>query len=334
VRYSGRIIKLRVFVTGATGFIGRVFVGKLIERGDEVVALVRDKNHNLPKGVNLAYGDIMFRDSLKEAGRGCKMLYHLAAIVSFNREDSTQLILVNGQGTFNVLSASLGWGVEKAVVLSSACAMGLSRRREILLDENSQPTRVCIRNNPYLQSKLLAESHAFSFTDRLKVVVVNPSTVYGPGDWRLNSGTLIKNIAGSSVVPVPSGGGNVVDVEDAAEAIILAGEKGVSGKRYIVGGHNMLFKDIFEDIACAIQRHPAFILLPPWARLPMSFSAGFFGRFINRGFVTPQIINDMFLFRYYSTRLALEELGFRPRYTFRESLDRAWAFYLVNGLIT
>lgn len=324
---------MRIFVTGATGFLGRFLVQRLIDQGDEVVALVRRANHNLPKNIQVVYGDIVFPDSWSDAGLGCERIYHLAALVSFDPRQKKQLLLVNGYGTSNVITAALRWNIESSVVVSSACTMGLSYCKEVLLNENSSIDQKNIKSNPYLESKLESEKFALSISASHRVVIVNPTTIYGPGDWTLNSGTLIKKIATSHILPVPPGGSNVVDVEDVVEGILLAAERGISGSRYIIGGQNMSFKDIFIEVSTTIGKKPIFIFLPSLLRRPLSLAACLEGRFIDRRFFTTQIVDDMFYFKYYSIKFAEEELGFKPRFSFQESIKRAWAFYKKNGLI-
>lgn len=324
---------MKVFITGATGFIGRNLIRKLIGRGDEVVALVRRPDHRLPPEVKTICGDILSVESWKDSVKGCRRLYHLAAIVSFDPAKRKQLLSINGQGTYNVLEAASQTGIESSVVVSSACTMGLSYKKDTLLDEDSPLDEKLVKDNPYLESKLAAEKAALGFSARHKVVVVNPTTVYGPGDWTLNSGTLIKKIATSRILPVPAGGGNVVDVEDVAEGIFLAGEHGLTANRYIIGGENLSFKEIFTVISDVVRNKPFFIPVPSSMRLPLSLAIGAIGSFINSRFLTRQIVSDTFFFKYYSLKKAQSQLEFKARYSFYESIARAWSFYRENGLM-
>lgn len=324
---------MKVFVTGATGFIGRALIKRLIAEGNEVIALVRKRDHNLPKDVHVIYGDILYPDSFSNAGFGCHRLYHLAAMISFDQRKRKELLLVNGIGNSNILSASLRWNIESTVVVSSACTMGLSYRKEHLLNEESPLDDRIIKNNPYLESKLAAERVALNASSYAKVVIVNPTTIYGPGDWAMNSGTLIKKIAISRFLPVPPGGSNVVDIEDVVEGIILSGEKGVSGRRYIIGGQNLTFREIFTQILEVTGRKSLLISVSPLFRRPLSLMADIIGKLTNSRFITSQIIEDMFAYKYYSTKLAASQLGFKAGYTFAQSIERAWPFYLKNNLI-
>ena len=344
---------MRALVTGATGFLGGRLAERLCSDGAEVVALVRVGGASvprvncvagqgrpayirqvpwLPKGVRVVTGDILQPESLGEAGRGCDRLYHLAALVTFDPRRRAELLRVNGEGTANVLAAARRWGVERCVVASSAITLGLSDSAERVLDEEARASDEQARGNPYLASKLEAERVALDAAREQQVVVVNPTTVYGAGDRSLNSGTLVLKIAHSRLVPVPPGGGNVVDADDVAEGIVAAGERGQSGRRYVLGGENLPFAAIFATIAEAVGRRPRWLRLPRWTRDPMAAAAWLAGRLTGNRFLTAQIVRDLFAFKYCSSARAERELGWAARRSFRESVERAWAFYRREGL--
>lgn len=324
---------MKAFVTGATGFIGRRLVEKLQRDGVEVVALVRNAQHSLPDGVRVARGDILAPDSLGDAGAGCERLYHLAALITFDARRRAELVRVNGQGTANVLAAARRWNIARSVVVSSACAMGLSYRKDCVLDEDSSLAPALIENNPYLESKLAAERAAVDASRECHVTIINPTTVYGPGDWSLNSGTLVLQVARAFALPLPPGGSNVVDVDDVVDGIIAAGERGKSGRRYILGGENLSFAQIFATVARVVQRRPILVPLPAWMRAPMTLVARIAGCLIGNRFLTPQIVGDLFAFKFYSSVRAKDALGWSPRYSFGESVERAWDFYRSERLV-
>lgn len=323
---------MKVLITGATGFIGRRLAARLQRDGVEVIALVRDSQHGLPEGVRPVYGDILSPESLADYGQGCDRLFHLAALITFDPRKRRELIKVNSEGTAFILEAARRWKVKRSVVLSSACTIGLSYTPHHIMAEDSPLPEGLIEANPYMESKILAEREAISAAREQEVVVVNPTTVYGPGDWRLNSGSLVLMIAGSVVLPVPPGGGNVVDVDDVVEGIVAAGERGKSGHRYIIGAENLKFQQIFKIIAKAVGRSPVRIPIPGCMRMPVSVVAGLAGQMFGGRFLTPQIVSDLFAFKFYSSARAQQELGWSPRYTFQESVERAWAFYCQKGL--
>ncbi|MBU1169614.1 MAG: NAD-dependent epimerase/dehydratase family protein [Proteobacteria bacterium] len=323
---------MNIFVTGATGFIGRRLVAELLRRDIGVITMQRHKDPNFSSKVRQVCGDITNPDSFGDAGLGCDRLYHLAAMVTFDPGKKDALFAVNGQGTRNVLDAARRWGVKRSVVVSSACTMGLSNSIERSLAEDSRPDHEHVMASPYLASKLITESEAMAAAEKAETVIVNPTTVYGPGDWSLNSGTLVLKVASSKILPVPPGGSNVVDVDDVVQGIIAAGETGASGRRYILGGENLHFSEIFSIVSDIVGRRPVFVPLPLWLRWPVAMAVRAAGMVTDSRFLTPQLVSDLFSFKNYSSQRAEEELAWRRRYTFRESVARAWEFYSKEGL--
>ena len=324
---------MRVLVTGATGFIGGRLAERLCSDGAEVVAIVRREAPWLPKSVRFVAGDILQPQSLGDAGQGCQRLYHLAGLVTFDPRRREELMQVNGQGTANVLAAARRWGIERCVVASSAITLGISHSADRVLDEEATASAKDVRRNPYLASKLEAERAALDAARAQHVVIVNPTTAYGPGDRTLNSGTLVAQIARSRLVPVPPGGGNVVDVDDVVEGILAAGERGAAGRRYVLGGANLRFAEIFGTIAEVLGRRPRWIRLPRAMRGPMAAAAWLAGRLTGNRFLTPQIVGDLFDFKFYSSARGARELGWVAERPFRESVERACAFYRQEGLL-
>lgn len=324
---------MRALVTGATGFIGRRLVDRLLAQGDEVVALVRDGRHGLPSTVRIQAGDLTRRDTLGDAGVGCRRLYHLAGLITFDPREREHLRQVNAQGTADLLRAAERWDVERSVVVSSACTVGLSATPDRLLDEEAEPSPATVSANPYLASKLEAEHFAASVAKTRHVVVVNPSTVYGPGDHSLNSGTLIRQVARAPALPLPPGGSNVVDVDDVVTGILLAAERGHPGQRYLLGGYNLHFTEIIETMARVVGRRPLLLPVPRFTRGLFAAAAWGLGRLAGSRLLTAQIVEDLFAFKFYSSRRAHDELGWTPRTSFEQSVRGAWAYYRERGLV-
>ncbi len=324
---------MKAFVTGATGYIGRRLVERLLRDGVATTALVRTSGHGLPEGVRTVVGDILAPASLADVGEGQDRLYHLAGMITFDAAKREDLLLVNERGTMNALALAEQWGVRRTVVVSSACTIGLSFDPHVMLDEESPMCEALACANPYLESKRGLERAARAAASSRAVMIVNPTTVYGPGDRTLNSGTLVKTIARSPIIPVPPGGSNVIDVDDVVEGIVAAGEKGLSGRRYILGAHNLAFKEIFSTIAAAVGKRPLLLPVPKALRFPLSLAATLLGKMTGSRFVTPQIIGDLFAFKYYSSARARQELQWSPRYSFTQTIERAVAYYRGEGLI-
>lgn len=319
---------MKIFVTGATGYIGRRLSEKLVAMGHHVYALVRNNNHGLPSSILTQRGDLFEANTLRRALSGCDRLYHLAALIQFKPSSSQALLRVNRDGTQAVLTAARDVGVERTVVVSSASTVGISDRADLFLDEGTGFEKKWAVRNPYLQSKKQAELLTFEMAAAGQAItVVNPTTVYGPGDYSLNSGTLIHTVAGARVVPIPPGGSNVVDVDDVVAGILAAGEHGRPGRRYILGGENLTFARICKTIAQVLDHHPVFLPIPMGLRKPLGAIGAVTGQITGSRFLTRQIVSDLFAFKFYNCERAKMELGWVPHYTFEDSVKRAWDFY-------
>lgn len=324
---------MKVLVTGGTGFLGTRLVTRLAADGADVVVLSRQDSPGFPDGVRTVAGDVLQPGPWQVELQGCARVYHLAGLITFDPRRKDELVRVNGEGTATVLDAARRHGAERAVLVSSACTLGLSPSAGTVLDEESEAPEKVAAMNPYLFSKRAGELEALKRVPDFPVTIVNPTTVFGPGDSTLNSGTLIAQVAGSPAVPLPPGGSNVVDVDDVVDGILAAGEKGRPGRRYVLGGENLPFAEILDTIAEVVGRRPMRVPLPRWTRGPMTLAARILMALVGGRFMTPQIVGDLFAYKYYSSDRARGELGWIPRFRFRDSVTRAWEYYVGEGLI-
>lgn len=219
-------------------------------------------------------------------------------------------------------------------MVSSAITCGLASTSTELLNETAADDPHRAARNPYLASKRAAERFAVEASAAgLHVVIVNPTTVIGPGDHSLNSGTLFTQVATGRVVPVPPGGTNVVDVDDAAEGILAGLHRGRSGQRYIIGGRNLPYRDLFRRIAEVVGRHPVWLPLGAAARNPMKAAAWAIQQLRASRLITPQVVEETFAFKYFDCGKAAAELGWTPRRDLRRTLADAWSYYVREHLI-
>jgi farnesol dehydrogenase len=239
----------RIFVTGATGFIGMKLVSRLVESGNIVHALVRNPAHNVlasNSSVKLVHGDLMNIRAIYKGMENCSQVYHLAGKVSTWAKDPKDFYETHVAGTQNILEAARKWNIEKIIITSSGAVLGPSTSNPVT--ENSK--RVLPFFNDYEKSKHLMERLAKRYsTGRLQIVLVNPARVYGPGLIR-ESNTAIeiirKYLQGNwKLIPGRDHIGSYAYVDDVVDGHILAMEKGRSGERYILGGDNRKFSDLF-----------------------------------------------------------------------------------------
>jgi dihydroflavonol-4-reductase len=251
----------RVFLTGATGFVGSHVLRALRAAGYGVRALVRGP---APPFVDLAgcevvAGDLLRPGELVPALRGCRYLVHVAALYTFAPAARAVLGPVNVRGTAGLLEAARLAGVERAVVTSSSAAAGPAPAgrpaTEAGWDESA--------GAGYHGSKVAQERAALAA--RLPVVRVLPTAPVGPGDWKPTpTGRLVLDFArGRLRARPPAGGGlNLVPVEDVARGHVLALERGRPGERYVLGGEDLALDAVWDLLARATGR-PA-----PRARVP------------------------------------------------------------------
>ena len=217
---------MRIFVTGATGFIGAHFVDKAIAAGHRITALYRSESlensavlaHLRDLGVDLRRGDVLDPASLDEAARGCEVVCHFAAAFKEAQADGTYFHRVNVEGTVAVLAAAARAGAKRFVYCSTAGIYG--RRVAGVVDESSPPQPW----NAYERSKLAAEQKLREGAPALgmEYVILRPSAVYGPHDDRLAK--LFRSAAKGRFPLFGRGEGrrHMVYVGDVADAFLRA----------------------------------------------------------------------------------------------------------------
>ena len=184
---------MKTLITGATGFIGKHLVRTLVEQGRDVRCLVRktsDRQYLEKLGVELFYGDLLNKNSIKGIVKGVDIVHHLAGEVYSPR--SGNYFKINVEGTKNLLEVCLPENIEKFIFLSSIQAVGPNKNQGILLNEKSP----CIPITPYGKSKLKAEQflREFCANDSSPVIIIRAPLVYGPGAANCRSAILFQTI--------------------------------------------------------------------------------------------------------------------------------------------
>lgn len=312
---------MRAFITGATGFIGRRLVDHLLSDRHDVTALFRKDARHLPSVVNKVRGTLDNDIStLARLLRGHDVLFHLAAMNSNDPANLGDLLRVNGEATRKLLSAAREAHVPRFVLVSTAATLGISTTGQSPLDETAAPTDEFVQRNPFVRSKLLAEAHAREAAcTGQSVITVHLGTVYGSHDPTTYPGSLVRRVSRSRVLLLPPGGDNVIDVDDAVDGIVLAALRGRKGTRYTLGGENLPFREIVNRIAGVVGQRPAIIELPALARGAVAM-LGRLARSFDGSSVDAAFTGHSTGFRYYTSRRAEVELGWRMRRDFTASL--------------
>lgn len=248
----------KVFITGGTGFLGSYIIKELIEKGYLVKALCRSTkvpaymSASVFEKAEWVEGDILDVVILGEAMQGVDAVIHAAAQVSFNSSERQKMYKTNIEGTANVVNAAIENNIPRFVHISSVAAVGRTVQGEIVTEEKKWDENS--RHTHYARSKYAAEIEAWrGIGEGLNMVIVNPSTIIGYGDWNTSSCAIFKNVYNE--FPWYSNGINgFVDVADAARAIVLLMESSVNNERFILNGDNWSFRKLFNSIATAFGK--------------------------------------------------------------------------------
>ena len=242
-----------VLVTGGSGFLGSAVVRALIARGSRVRAIVRSSSppDNLAGlGCEIVTGDLTDRQSLAAALRGVRSLFHVAADYRFWARDPSVILRVNVEGTRSLMAEALSAGVERIVYTSSVAALKVAGALGPVDETALLPSDEAI--GAYKRSKTLAERvvEEMIARDKLPAIIVNPTTPIGPRDIKPTpTGRILLDAARGRIPAFVDTGLNFVHVDDVAEGHLLAFEHGRIGERYILGGENVLLRDLLADIA-------------------------------------------------------------------------------------
>jgi nucleoside-diphosphate-sugar epimerase len=266
---------MRVFVTGATGFIGGHVARRLAQKGHEVTALARSPERTgglRDAGIAIVKGDVTEPQSLLGPIRRADAVFHLAAWYQLGATDRTRMYQINVKGTENVLRAAADAGVERTIYCSSVAALGTHERGEIPDETGQHSGRY---GSMYEEMKWMAHQRVHELVaEGAQVVTVMPCAVYGPGDTSI-LGALIRFYAKGWLVALPfqDAGVSWVRVEDVADGIIAAHDKGRVGEDYILGGDNATIGEMLRRISPLTGiRAPRFKLSDRMVRLSLPLS--------------------------------------------------------------
>lgn len=237
---------MRFLVTGATGKVGNAIARKLAERGDEVVALVRDPGRAgaiVPSGVDLAPGDVTDADSIRRAVDGVDGVFNSMGIYEQWLADADTFNRVNAVGALNVIAAARQAGVRRAVHTSTFDVFHAERGGTVTEADLADYQK----GTAYERSKQRAEELVLGEARHgIDVVIVNPAGVYGPGPWQdagLDKG--IRDAIRGRLPALPPGGMTLAHVDDVADGHIAAFDRGRAGERYILGDGYATMREIF-----------------------------------------------------------------------------------------
>jgi len=261
---------MKVFLTGATGFVGHHVAHALAAQGADLRLLVR-KSSNLQnlEGIRgeTVLGDLLDPESLRSGLEGCDALMHVAADYRLWIRDPKSMYRANVDGTRELLRMARETGVKRVVYTSSVATMHF--RTDGLVINEDTPVSLKDMVGHYKRSKFLAELEAIQAAKSgQQVIILNPTTPIGPYDWKPTpTGRIFVDFLNRKFPAYVDTGLNLVDVTEVARTHVAALTVGKPGKRYILGGENLTLKQILDKMA-AITGLPS-----PTTKIPFAVAA-------------------------------------------------------------
>ena len=257
-----------ILITGGTGLVGSRLIYEYAQQGIKVRAIRRSNsigNLHHYKGwenyVDWVSGDVLDISSIEDALHGVTHVIHCANVVSFNPHDYNEMMMVNAEGTANMVNAALASGhITCFTHVSSVATLGRVADAGELNELSDWISGK--HNSVYSVSKFNAEREVWrAHAEGLPVNIVNPSIVLGPGNWETDSSSLFMKI--KNKFPFYTDGvSGFVGVEDVAKAIIELNKSTINGERYILNSVNISFQELFNQIADALNVKPPSMKVP------------------------------------------------------------------------
>ncbi len=311
---------MKVFLTGGTGFIGAPLTRALLQRGWDVTLLTHS-TESASNDARAVKGDVMDQDSMRAAMSGADVVIHNAGWYELGIAPSARAKMqaVNVGGTESVLSLAVELKIPKIVYTSSTTALGDTGGAAA--DESF--ARLSPPNTFYEQTK--AEAHALALNYQKQgapLIIVCPAQAVGKGDHS-PFGYFARLYVRSLLPPViwaPEAAFTFAHVDDVAEGIALAAEKGRAGEIYFLAGETIVNRQLVQLWKKAVGGIPPFIWLPK----PLALAQGALVEPILRllgvpAFISREVVASSFVSFRYSSEKAKRELGWKPR-----GAEQAW----------
>ena len=267
-----QLIEKRIFITGATGFVGSYLTRFLVKNGCiNIVCLKRatsrmDMVADVQDKVTWIEGDILDVPLLENILRGhqIEQIYHCAAVVSFDPRDREEMYNINVVGTENIVNVALEVGIEKLIYTSSIAAIGRVEHQKWVRETNKWQRSPL--NSHYAISKFQAEQEVWrGIAEGLTAAMVNPTVILGSQFWEQGTGRLFDQVW-RGLRFYTEGSTGYVDVRDVVNFMVELMHSPIENQRFILNGENMTYKTMFEKIAIIFNKKQANIAVTPFLR--------------------------------------------------------------------
>lgn len=329
----------KYLVTGATGFIGSNLVDSLLEKGIrpeniKLLILPNDSLLNLPNNnFDIYYGDIRNKKDVRKVMKDVDIVYHLAAKTVFEGKTYNDFKDTNVDGTKNLVEVALQEKVKKFIFFSSIAVYGLPAYvGEIINWDENQPKKPA---EVYGKSKLVAENIVYDAfkNNNLPIVIIRPTTVYGPRD---HQGVVeLYNIIDKGLYVRIGNGKNKVDyvyVKDLVEGAILAEKYAKKGSDYILGGGKPIsFNYLVNSIYLSLNKKNTNFGISKYFAFAVAYILNNLGKIVGfRSPIFPNRVKIMTTNCYFDVSKAKVDLGYNPKIDFKEGAILTASWYIKN----
>ena len=325
---------MRILITGATGFLGNNLARVLLSEGHSIIATVRQSSNLLTLDGLDVEKPVVDLCSATDVGSWVKdvdAVVHSAAMIQIGWSKLAESRRANVE-TVAVLGQACRRHGKRLVHVSSVDALGQASEDAPGTEDKLDPPKPACS---YVVSKREAESELLlEVANGLDGLIVNPGFMVGPYDWKPSSGQMMMAIHKNKRMPfAPAGGCSVADVRDVACGIASAIQNGVAGQRYILGGRNMSYMDLWGQMADVVGSQRPGKPLPNWIA-GMAGKAGDLWAAVSRreAQVNSAATQMGQLFHYYDSSKAKTELGYQIG-SVEDALNDAWDWFQAMKMV-
>ncbi|MBF0492994.1 MAG: NAD-dependent epimerase/dehydratase family protein [Deltaproteobacteria bacterium] len=324
---------MKTLVIGASGFLGSHLVRELLKRNFKVRVFVRPESSLLALEnleVEIFFGDLNNLSSLNVAMKGCSSVFHAGAyypLYSLDREAQIKEAL---QQTQHFLKALEKNKIKKCIYTSSISTIG---KETSSLSNEETPYESKKMPGLYYEIKYLMEQEVLKAARKsLPIIIMNPTGLFGEGDVKPTSGTLVLEIARKNLPFIFNGKMNVVDVREVAHAQVNALEKGRIGERYILGGVNTTFPEFCQIVAGLAKVSAPHFKMPLVLARPLALAAEIFSKAFNQQKPIFPVVGLDFIQNgiHVDCQKAKDELGLRET-NLKETIGRTLQWFRKKG---
>ena len=311
------------FITGGFGFLGQYIVQALHDHDPDAEFRILGRTQrstflgveNL-ENVRWIQGDLSKLETFESELQGVDVIIHNAAMVSFSKSDADAVYQANVIGTRNLSQAALDEGIENFIFISSISAIG--RNPDGLIDESYYPDlEVKRQQDMYGYSKMLNEIDLVKLEDKMRVIMLNPSVILGPGSERIES--VFRTLRFSPILPMLSYINSFVDARDVAQSVVLSLAKGRSGERYIVTADNVNMIEFMKTVVNAMGKKTRIVQVSNFWISVFDSIIRFMQKLNLKTGVRP--LSEMAVDKAFSFEKIKDEMGWEPAYSLEKSIE-------------